>query len=113
MPGTALPGDDVLRIVSTIPGSHPASTGLAVSADLGAIGGSAPQAFYDGGTHGDQTAGDGVFSYQATIAASKPIDTTFQLAATITDAQSRTGHATIPRRTSNDRLFDDGFELRP
>jgi len=39
-----------------------------VIADLSPIGGSAEQIFYDNGTHGDQTSGDGIYSYQATVA---------------------------------------------
>src|SRR5690606_37533270 len=43
--------------------------GLSVTADLSAIGGAASQAFYDDGSHGDETAGDLRFSFQATVAA--------------------------------------------
>lgn len=110
VPGTALPGADVLLIVTAVPGSNPVSTELAVSADLGAIGGPAEQPFYDDGSHGDQTAGDGVFSYRATISASTPAGTTFQLPATLVDAQQRRGHAVIPLATGSDRLFADGFD---
>jgi hypothetical protein len=51
----------LLTIVVT-PGTFPASTSIAVAADLTPIGGSAAQVFYDDGTHGDVTAGDGTYS---------------------------------------------------
>ena len=57
------PGGSTLLTVAVTPGSGPASTGLAVSADLTAIGGSAAQPFVDDATNGDVTAGDNVFSY--------------------------------------------------
>src|SRR5206468_2047457 len=73
---------------------NPASTGLAVSANLSAIGGSAAQQFFDDATHGDAAAGDKIFSFQATV----PPATTAgnkNLAASISDAQGRNGSASI------------------
>ena len=40
----------------------------AVLGDLAPIGGSPEQVFYDDGTHGDLTAGDGTYTYIATVA---------------------------------------------
>lgn len=110
-PATVGQGATTLLLVSTTPGSNPASTGLTVRANLGAIGGSATQAFYDDGSHGDQTAGDGVFSYTATVQSSTPIGTVV-LPATLTDAQSRSGGAVISLNVTapSDLLFRDGFE---
>jgi predicted extracellular nuclease len=87
-------GDVTLLTVAVTPGSNPPSTGLAVTADLSAIGGSAPQTFFDDGTHGDVAAGDNTFSFQATV---DPSTTPggVSLPATITDAESRQGSATI------------------
>ena len=93
-PSTVQAGNSTLLTVSVTPGANPASTGLAVTANLSSIGGSATQQFFDDGTHGDAVAGDNVFSFQATV----PGATTAGLktiSATITDAQSRSGSASI------------------
>jgi len=44
-------------------------SGTTVTVNLSAIGGSATQSFFDNGTNGDQTGGDGIFSFLATIGA--------------------------------------------
>ena len=80
--------------MAVTPGANPPSTGLAVTCDLTAIGGSATQTFYDDGTNGDATAGDNTFSYSTTVAAARPAGAK-SLACTITDAQARTGNAPI------------------
>lgn len=72
----------------------PASTGLTVSADLSAIAGSTTQPLYDDGTNGDAAAGDGTFSYQATVAASTPAGT-LSLPVTARDAQLRSATSSI------------------
>src|SRR5205807_990991 len=84
-----------LLTVSVTPGTSPISTGLAVTANLTPIGRAANQQFYDDGTHGDVTAGDRVFSFSTTVA-SGTSGGSKSMNATITDAQSRTGSATIP-----------------
>ena len=53
--------------VAVTPATSPASTGIAVTADLSSIGGSAGQTFFDDGTHGDLVSGDRLFSFSATI----------------------------------------------
>lgn len=58
-----------LFTVTVTPGFNPTSTGLAVTANLQSVGGSATQTFYDNGTNGDVTAGDRVFSFRAAIPA--------------------------------------------
>jgi hypothetical protein len=97
--GTATPdpasaGSAVLLTVAVTPGRGPDSTGLAVSADLTALGGSAAQAFFDDGTHGDATAGDSTFSFLTAIAPSAP-GGALSIPATISDAQSRSVTVTI------------------
>ncbi len=87
-------GTTSLLTVTVTPGSNPISTGITVASDLSAIGGSAAQALYDDGTNGDVTAGDGVFSYLATVTN----DTTAgakTLSVSVTDAQSRTASTNI------------------
>lgn len=53
-----------LLTVNVTPGTSPPSTGIAVHADLSSIGGLADQAFFNDGTHGDETANDGVWSFE-------------------------------------------------
>ncbi|MGH2356698.1 MAG: lamin tail domain-containing protein [Candidatus Limnocylindria bacterium] len=93
-PSSLLPGGSTLLRVEVSPGANPASTGLAVTADLSAIGGAATQPFFDDATHGDLTAGDLAFSYAAAVGPGTSPGVK-SLAATIIDAQARTGSATI------------------
>ncbi|MDQ3822383.1 MAG: lamin tail domain-containing protein [Actinomycetota bacterium] len=93
-PSSVAPGGSSLLTVAVTPGSNPTSTGLAVSGDLTPIGGSATQAFFDDGSNGDAAAGDGTFSYQATVASgTSPGAKT--LSTSISDAQGRSGSAPI------------------
>jgi predicted extracellular nuclease len=93
-PNTVFAGDSTLLTVSVISGTSPASTGLAVTADLSAIGGSPSQTFYDDGTNGDVTPGDNIFSYSASVLGSTSPGI-YSLPASVTDAQARTGSASI------------------
>lgn len=93
-PATVFPGDPVLLTLAVTAGTNPTSTGLAATCDLSAIGGSASQAFYDDGTNGDASAGDGTFSFAATVGATTPGGVN-SLSCTITDAEARTGSASI------------------
>src|SRR5437870_4081841 len=93
-PNSVQPGGSSPLTVTVTPGSNPTSTGLAVSADLTMIGGVASQTFFDNGTNGDVTAGDNVFSFQATVSAGTS-DGVKNLPAAISDAQSRSGSANI------------------
>jgi uncharacterized protein len=93
-PSSVAAGGTTLLTVLVSPGANPTSTGISVTADLSAIGGSATQQFFDDGTNGDATAGDNNFSFAATVpAATGPGTKT--LPVTITDAQGRTGSGTI------------------
>ena len=93
-PASVMAGQATLLAVTVTPGTNPTSTGLGVHADLSSIGGSATQAFFDDATNGDATAGDNVFSYSATVAAATTAGSK-SLTAIISDAQSRSGSATI------------------
>ena len=98
----------VLLMVSVTPAINPASTGITVTVDLSSIDGSPTQQFFDDGTHGDQNANDGVYTFATRIPADVALgDKT--LPVTITDAQSRTANTTI-QLTVNDVIFADGFE---
>jgi predicted extracellular nuclease len=94
-PSSVQPGESSLLTVTVTPGSSPASTGLTVNADLSAIGGSAAQPFLDNGSGGDAVAGDNIFSFQATVSAATAPGAK-SLPATIADAETRMGSASIP-----------------
>ncbi len=93
-PATVAPGGATLLTVSVTPGANPPSTGLNVIADLSSIGLSAAQAFYNDATHGDVTASDNIFSYQAQIDVATSLGAR-SLPVTISDAQARTSSAAI------------------
>ncbi len=93
-PSSLLAGGSSLLTVTVTPGTSPISTGLAVTTDLSPIGGSATQQFFDDATNGDVTAGDNVFSFNATVDAgtSGGVKT---LNATVSDAEARSSLAPI------------------
>src|SRR5262245_51017031 len=88
-PNTVAVGGSTLLTVVTSPGTNPTSTGITVTGDLTAIGGSAAQAFFDDGSNGDVTPNDGVFSLQATVD-SGTAPGAKSLPFTVSDAQGRT-----------------------
>ena len=84
-PNSLLAGKDTVLTVNVTPGANPASTGLAVTADLSSIGGSSTQAFSGSGN---------TFTFTATVAmGTTPGVKT--LPVQITDAQNRSGSTTI------------------
>jgi DNA/RNA endonuclease G (NUC1) len=93
-PNAVPPGGSSLLTVTVTPGTIPVSTGITVTGNLSTIGGSATQQFFDNATNGDVTAGDNIFSYQATVTAgtSGGIKT---LPVSIADAELRNGSANI------------------
>ncbi len=93
-PSSVAAGDQTKIAVAVTSGANPTSTGIAVAADLGAIGGASPQALYDDGTHGDVTAGDGVFTFDATSAPSTTSGNK-SLPFTVSDGQGRSSTASI------------------
>jgi uncharacterized delta-60 repeat protein len=93
-PASVAAGGSTLLTVTVTPGTNPASTGTRVTGDLSSIGGSAAQQFFDDGMHGDVTAGDNVFSFQATVAAATTASGK-TLPFSITDNQTRTGCGSI------------------
>lgn len=92
-PSTVTAGASSLLTVAVTSATNPTSTGIAVSADLSSIGGSATQAFVDDGSNGDVVSGDGIFTFDAATTGSTP--GLKSLPVTITDAQARTGTTTI------------------
>jgi len=110
--GTATPssiaqGGSTLFKVTVTPGTNVVSTGLAVTGNLTSIGGSATQQFFDNGTNGDVTAGDNVFSFQATVTAGTTVGGK-SIPTTITDAQSRSGNASISLNVTSASPFGTG-----
>lgn len=94
-PTVVVPGNASLLTVHVTPANTPPSTGIAVTANLSQIGGSTTQTFFDNATNGDVTAGDNIFSLSYTV----PLGTlggSYNLPATITDAQVRTANTGIP-----------------
>jgi len=93
-PNTVQAGSPTLLTVAVTPGTNPPSTGLGVTADLTAIGGSATQQLFDDGSQGDASPGDNIFSFQATVSAGTAPGSK-SLLASIADAQSRNASASI------------------
>lgn len=91
-PSSLLAGESSLLTVQVTPGTGPASTGIAVSADLSSLGLGAAQAFNDNGQNGDATAGDGIYSFRATVPSGTSAGTR-TLSARISDAQGRSSNA--------------------
>jgi len=90
-PSTVTSGGMTLLTVTVTPGTG--STGIAVTADLSGIGGSATQAFFDDGTNGDVTPGDKVFSFSTTATSST--SKTYSLPVSVTDTEGGAATASI------------------
>jgi hypothetical protein len=93
-PSTIDPAGPTLLTVQVTPATAPPSTGIAVVADLSAIGGGAAEAFYDVGTHGDATAGDNKF-WLSTAASATLTTGAKSVVATVTDVEGRSTHPPI------------------
>ncbi|HET6842310.1 MAG TPA: PxKF domain-containing protein [Candidatus Angelobacter sp.] len=93
-PSLVLQGSPTLLTVLVTPGANPVSTGLVVTGNLSSIGGSATQPFFDDGTNGDAAAGNNTFSFSTAVTlTTTPGNKTLPIS--ITDAQGRSGRATI------------------
>jgi hypothetical protein len=85
-PGTVAPGAIAKLTVNVTPGTNPTSTGITVTGDLTAIGGSSSQSFTDNG--------DNSFSYSPTVAASTA-DGNKSIPIAMADAQGASSQASI------------------
>lgn len=96
-PAVCSGGGPLLFTVTAVPGAGPISDNgsLAVTADLSGLGLSATQQFFDNGTNGDAIAGDGVFSYLATVPSGLPTGSVTNLTAVVSDTY------TDPNNSSN------------
>lgn len=93
-PSNVAPGNLTLLTVTVTPATGPPSTGITVNGNLSNIGGSNPQVFFDDGTNGDETAGDNIFSFIATIPAGSQSGIR-NIPIAVADAQSRTASTNI------------------
>ena len=93
-PSTVTAGNQTLLTVTVTPGTSPTSTGITVTGNLTAIGGSATQTFFDDGTNGDVTAGDNIFSYLATVPSNNATGNK-SIPITVSDAEARTSSTSI------------------
>jgi len=91
-PSSLLAGESSLLTVRVTAGTGPASTGLTVASDLSSLGLSVAQAFNDAGQNGDAVAGDGTYSFRATVPGAASAGTR-TLSARIADAQGRSSTA--------------------
>jgi hypothetical protein len=79
-PGSVLPGATTTITVSVTPGTNPPSSGITVTGDLSAIGGSSTQSFTDNGGNS--------FSFTATVASTTSVGAK-SLPITVRDGQGR------------------------
>lgn len=87
-------GTPVVFTVAVTGGQSPASSGIAVRADLTAIGGAATAALFDDGTHGDAAIADGVYTLSYVIP-SAIVQGSNTVAFTTSDAQARTDVSSV------------------
>jgi predicted extracellular nuclease len=93
-PNLLQPGEQTLLTVAvTFPSGVP-STGGTVTCDLSPIGGAATQGLSDDGTNGDVAAGDGTFSFRATVGSDIPAGA-YSLSCTYADAEGHVVPSTI------------------
>ena len=88
IPSGVLRGGTTLLTVAVTAGANPTSSGLRVTCDLNALGGSASQPFFDDGSHGDATAADNTFSYSISVP-SGATGGIKNISCTVADAQNR------------------------
>jgi len=94
VPDSIDPDTHTLLTVHVAPATAPPSTGVTVTANLAVLGGSASQAFYDDGTHGDLAAGDGTFSFDQHVSPATLTGVKY-ITGVIADEQGRTATAPI------------------
>ncbi len=87
------------------PAAFPPSTGITVTANLGALGGGTAQPLFDDGTNGDEVSGDNIFSL--TVAAGQNVGL-HAIPLSISDAEGRQSTGTISLRVlaGNDSCVD-------
>lgn len=91
-PNPTTDGSFVTFTVQVSPAQGPPSTGLGVTANLSALGGSSSQVFFDDGSNGDVFPGDNIFTYQTVVTGTSGV---YSLPFTVSDAQFRSSEGTI------------------
>ena len=115
-PTTVAAGGSILFLAQVSPGQNPTSSGLAVAANLTAIGGPSVVYFYDDGTRGDSVAGDLIFSLSAQVA-DETLPGLKSIRVAVVDSQQRTNatsvqlEVTAPSRASMDLNGDGKSDL--
>jgi hypothetical protein len=92
-PANVTAGGTALLTVAFTPGTLPTSSGVSITADLSAFGGSATQPLNDAGTNGDATASDGTYSYQFTVPSGQAAQA-YPINISAADSQLRSAGAT-------------------
>jgi hypothetical protein len=87
VPASVKQGNTTLISVQVTKGTNPVSTGIAVTADLSAFGLATNVALNDGGTNGDVTANDGIYSVNLIVPPTQAVNS-YPINLTITDAQN-------------------------
>ena len=95
IPDPVLAGSVVLLVATVTPGERPMSTGMEVTADLGALGGSATFSLLDDGQQGDASAGDGQYSRAVLLPFDLPPGPR-SLPVRVVDDQGRVGEGLLP-----------------
>lgn len=105
--------DGLTPVLLTAQVAHPEGAGFlaAVAGKLSPIGGSASQALYDDGTHGDLTAGDGIYSYGTTLPRTVPAKL-YALSVTAVDLAGKQGFGSISLNVA-DRVSGTAQPLQP
>ena len=93
-PSAVQAGESLQLRATVVPGQNPVSTGLAVVANLGAIGGALDAPMFDDGAHGDGAADDGVYGLLATVAPGTAAGAK-SIGIGVADAQGRTASKTV------------------
>ncbi|WP_440224493.1 S8 family serine peptidase [Dokdonella sp. MW10] len=96
-PSPVLATEKTLITVDVLPATSPGSSGIEVKADLAPIGGRAAQPLNDEGLYGDERAGDGRFSFLATVQPGTASGNK-ALKVTVKDAQGRSAGGTVTLR---------------
>jgi predicted extracellular nuclease len=88
-------GDALLISGIVVPGTTPPSTGIAVTANLLALGGSVSQPLFDDGSNGDVAANDSIYSYRIETIAVAAGNYLVGLTAADAEGRSDTGAVTV------------------
>ncbi|MEO6924330.1 MAG: lamin tail domain-containing protein, partial [Bryocella sp.] len=101
-PGVIYPGGPALFTAQVTPSTAPAGTVTSATINLQGIGGPLAQPMYDDGTHGDAVAGDGVYTFNATVGSGAVLGA-HQPNVTVIDSRGQSSLAPISFLVTNTR----------